>query len=155
MGEAAEQVLFTVREGRAGDHALVFSSWLGSDRFSRAGQACSRVYQQEHERVVRGILARAGVLLRVAALPDDDDGILGWAVIAPAERTVFYVYVKRGVREKRIASTLLGDMLGGACHYTHQPVVQGRKVKRGDREVFEPLCPPRNWVFDPYRNYVR
>jgi GNAT superfamily N-acetyltransferase len=140
MGEAVERVTFTMREGRPGDHALVFSSWLGSDRFSRAGQACSRVYQDEQERLVRDILARPGVILRVAVLPDDDDAILGWSVTAPAASVVHYVYVKKGVRRGGIASALLGDMLGRRCEYTHQPVIH-------------PFRAPSVWVFNPYRNF--
>lgn len=143
--------LFTVREGRPSDHALVFSSWLGSDRFSSQGQSCQRVYQAEQERTVRDILARPGVTLRVACASDDEDALLGWSVTSDAGPVpcVFYVYVKKGTRRLGVASSLLAPLLGKRCDYTHQLVTRGEK-KGG---VFVPLCPPRAWSFNPYRNF--
>jgi hypothetical protein len=136
--------LFTVREGRASDHALVFSSWLGSDRFSRQGQSCARVYQAEQERLVRDILARPGVTLRVACAPDDDDALLGWSVTAPAGPVpcIHYCYVKKGMRRLGVASALLGDLVTKRCEFTHQPVIHHKDFR-----------PPSAWTFNPYRNH--
>ena len=132
-----------LRDSRPGDLALVFSSWLGSDAFSRAGQACARVYKREHERVVRAIIERPGVIIRVACCPDDEDAILGWACIQPGTEAVcFYVYVKKGVREDGIARDLLGEMVAQHVEYTHQPV-----------RHFKDKRPPAGWCFNPYRNH--
>lgn len=125
--------------------ALVFSSWLGSDRFSRIGQACQRVYQAEQERTIQEILARPGVKLNVACAPDDDDAILGWSVTAPGHSPyplVYYVYTKRDVRSMGIAHALLGPLLLLRVEYTHQPLYHPKDVR-----------PPHGWTFNPYRNF--
>jgi hypothetical protein len=138
------EVPFLVRLGHAGDHPFVLSSWLGSDRFSRTGQACPRVYNVEHERVVRAILARSTVVLRVACATDDEDALLGWAAMVPTGELpcVHYVYVKRGVRRSGIASALVAPLQSQRCEYSHQLVVRARDLR-----------PPNLWTYNPYRSY--
>ena len=151
MAAAPVVPAFRLRPGHSGDLAFVYSSWLGGDRFSRAGQMCSHVYAAEHEQTAKEILQRSGVFLRVACLPDDEDALLGWSVTTEqgARPCVFYVYVKRGVRRQGLAAALIGAMAMRRCDYSHQPVVHGEK-RDG---VFVPLCPPPGWTFNPYRNF--
>ena len=146
IAQIDEPSLFAIREGRPTDHAFVLSSWLGGDRFSRAGQACARVYSHEHERVARALLARDGVSLRTACATDDDDALLGWSLSEePADGLtpcVFYVYVKKGARRLGIASALLGNLTTRRCDYSHQPLIHARDFRA-----------PTAWTYNPYRNH--
>lgn len=76
-------------------------SWVkrGAQRGERLRDATLRV---------RSILAEPTSLLRVACLPDDEDAILGWAVIRQGEPdTVEYVYVRKTARhDERITENL-------------------------------------------------
>jgi GNAT superfamily N-acetyltransferase len=79
----------------------VVDTWVkrGHMRGERLREATSRV---------RALLARPDSVLRVASLPDDDDAILGWAVISADEpHELHYVYVRKEARNQGIARRLL------------------------------------------------
>lgn len=122
----------------------MLDSWIGSDRFSRMGQACPQVHAEELERVVVEILARPDVSLRMAVLPDDDEAFLGWSVSSDVgpKPCVFYCYVKKHLRRNGIASGLLGSLVTQRCEYAFQPVIHARDFR-----------PPRGFVFNPFRAY--
>jgi ribosomal protein S18 acetylase RimI-like enzyme len=135
--------MFLLREGRPTDHPLVLDSWLGGDKYSPAGRDFGPLYMREHKATARAVIARAQ--LRVAHVPDDEDAIMGWAVVLPEptdRRVVYYVYTKRDARRLGIAKALLTDFLdGGPVTFTHRPVVHGT------------LPIPPGWIYDPARNY--
>jgi hypothetical protein len=145
---------YVLREGRLTDRAFVFSSWQGSDRYSPIGCRLPKtVHESETRRTIESILARRGVMIRVACDPEEPDAILGFAVLAPAWDTpvVFFVYVRDidGYRERGIARSLLADLLDKRVFYTHEPSVKPRLVD--GRRV--PLRMPEGWTFNPHRNY--
>ncbi len=146
MSAAAPEVapLFCIREGRKSDHAFVYSSWLGSDRFSRHGQSYARVYAAEQQRTIADILARSGVSLRTACALDDDDAIVGWSVTQDAGplACVHYCYVKKGLRRMGVATALLATLLGKRCEFSHQPVIHNKDLR-----------PPAGWTYNPTRAY--
>lgn len=137
---------FGLRAGRPRDEALVYASWIASDRFSRAGYANRRVYEDEQRRTIRELLARDGTTLLIAHDPEDDDAIIGWALVEPnvSPPVVHYVYVKKAIRGTGVARALLVryGLPSVPCHFTHQPVIH-QKEKRL----------PKGWVYNQARAY--
>lgn len=89
---------YVIRLGRPSDLPFVVDSWVkkGRQPDERFSAATARV---------RNILARETTLLKVAVLADDDDAILGWAVLEPG--VCRYVYVRKDARGQGIAKALL------------------------------------------------
>lgn len=94
-------VKYALRLGRPSDLPFVVDCWAkrGHAHNERLGEATARV---------RSIIARADSVLRVACLPDDEDAILGWAVLSTDEPPrLHYVYVRKEARGQGIARRLL------------------------------------------------
>jgi len=92
---------FAIRMGRPSDLPFVTDSWVkrGHEKGERLRDATARV---------RRILASPSSVLRVAVLPDDDDAIIGWAVItADDPPQLHYAYVRKELRGQGIAKVLL------------------------------------------------
>lgn len=91
-----------IRLGRPSDLPFVTDTWVkkGREKGERISSATARV---------RAILAHHDTCLRVATLTDDDDAILGWAVIGfdKSPHTLHYVYVRSTARHQGIARSLL------------------------------------------------
>ena len=94
---------FTLRLGRPSDLAFVVDSWVkrGHHRNERLSDATARV---------RALLASEGTELRIACLPDDEDAIVGWAVVVTKPPTLHYVYVRKELRGNGIARALLNGI---------------------------------------------
>lgn len=93
-------MVFGLRVGRPSDLPFVVDSWVkrGHERGERLRDATARV---------REILAAAESALRIAHVPDDDDAILGWAVVTGEPPVLRFVYVRRDARKQGIAKALL------------------------------------------------
>jgi hypothetical protein len=136
---------FSLRAGCERDMALVYQTWMRSDRCSRAGHLNRYVYDAEQRKTIDSILSRGTTMVIIAHDPLDDDAILGWACVEPdiAPPIAHYVYVKRDVRQCGIARALLSrhGLPSVVCHYTHVPL-------RGFG-----AAPPRLWVYNQARGY--
>ena len=121
-------IRFALRLGRASDVPFVVDSWAkrGHHRGERLRDATARI---------RAILAAPSTELRVAALSDDEDAILGWAVVdvgapdvsgVPAPR-LHYVYVRKELRGQGIARALLTDIENPEIH----GMAQGQAAQAG------------------------
>ena len=138
--------IFLVRKGRPSDLSFVRDAWLESDKSSPAGRDAGRSYYREAKIKIAAILDRPNTELRIAHVPDDDDAILGWAVVGSeneAVPVVYYVYVRRDARQNGIAKSLLADLVNETCEYTHKPVIRAR------------LPIPQSWTYSVARNYRR
>ena len=94
-------IQFAIRLGRPSDLPFVVDSWAkrGRNPGERIRDATARA---------RSILAHPSTVLRVAVLPDDEDAILGWAVITDAvPPRCRYVYVRKDARGQGVAKVLL------------------------------------------------
>ena len=137
---------FTVRPGRPSDHALILESWKATHRNSVIGREHGPQYLQEMKSLIRSILARPDTEVRVAVLPDDDDAIVGYAVVGRVKTllpTVYFCYTKLDppVRRMGIAKTLLADLKDRQVVYTHKP----------PRHLEIPI--PKLWEFSYFSNW--
>lgn len=96
-----------VRKATEADMNFVYSTWLkgvyhGSDLLKNVKRA---VYFENYPKYIAAVLARPTVEVKVAALAEDKDVILGYAVVQPG--VVHWVYVKSAWRKQNVAKTLL------------------------------------------------
>ncbi len=109
---------FAIRAGRPADHPFVFARWVRSYEGSRWADAMPLpLFQEGHHRLIAALLAREGVRLLVACDPQDENTILGWAVLEPG--VLHYVFVKEGVRRLGIGTALIAS-LSRPFRYSHQ-----------------------------------
>ena len=99
---------YIIIPGTESARSLVYATWLRSyEASSLAAKHIPRdVFFAEHHKVIDRVLGR-GASVRVAALPDEPDVILGWAVTEGP--VVHYVYVKPPFRKHGMATALLAD----------------------------------------------
>ena len=103
-------------------------------------------YISEQKSLINDILSRASTEVRVAVVPDDDDAILGYAVVGHLKTLlprIYYVYVKSEARKLGVATSLLEDLKARQVVYTHKPA----------RTLAAVLPKPENWVFSYFRNW--
>lgn len=134
-----DPAFYQIRLGCPADHAFVVDSWLQSDKSSDRAQTAGRVYFREQKKLIRLQLARPDSTLRIAHVSEDEDAILGWALVQ-LPFVVQYVYVKKTARKLGIARALLADLLDRDVEYAYRP-------------IFETIQIPSSWIFNPYRSF--
>ena len=115
-----------IRPVRVSDLAYVTDSWAKNDHEYRKVRTSVAVS------AIRERLAGDRVEIRVATLPDDEDAILGWAVVTPPNdrsAIVHYVYVRRDARLQGVARALLSDLEGADVVYQAFPPMHARLPK--------------------------
>jgi GNAT superfamily N-acetyltransferase len=107
-------------------------------------------YVYEQKLLMRDILSRPSTSVRTAVLNDDEDAIVGYAVLGGVSEghealipAVFYAFVKPDFRKMGVANSLLGDLEHRQVTYTHKPAYPLRSD----------LPKPENWTFSYYRNW--
>jgi ribosomal protein S18 acetylase RimI-like enzyme len=132
---------FVLRAGKPEDRAYVARSWTQADMWRPESRLLGRaVHARGHSRLVDHILSKPDTRVLVAADPGDTDAILGWSCTGPG--VVYYVSVRRELRRVGIGRALLSLLPPGApVVYTHRPTIHG-------------LRPPKDWTYDPYRNWL-
>jgi GNAT superfamily N-acetyltransferase len=121
---------FALRTGRETDLPFVLESWASSIKNSTPrGTLGAGQFWSNTKNALREVLAREGVQLQLAHVPEDDDALLGFAVSDPLKRVVHFVYVKKSARRLGIARALLAlfqppDLVT----YTHRAVTHGLRI---------------------------
>lgn len=92
-----------VRPAREGDMAFVAMSWRAS--FEPRFTFDRDHYRAEMDRTIGKLCARGQVI--VAHDPEDDDHLVGFAVVSVDGRELHYVYVKQQFRGQGIARDML------------------------------------------------
>jgi GNAT superfamily N-acetyltransferase len=126
--------LATVRPGAATDLGVIYSSWLkglyyGNDWFREIDQ---ELYFDRYHQAIEAILFRPTTLVRVMALNDDSDVVLGYSV-SDGDR-LHWVYVRPAWRKLGIAKAIIPAGISKVTHLTKV----GRSLK------------PKKWAFDPF-----
>jgi GNAT superfamily N-acetyltransferase len=102
--------IFSIRPAVAEDLPFIRGSWLESNKHTRISSQAAVVYGGEEPQRIRAVLARDGIQVRVACVPDTPNAIMGWAVLEPHPKyLIHYVYVRRDARLLGIAKTLVHD----------------------------------------------
>ena len=102
---------------------LIFATWLRSyEASSMMSKLIPRdTFFAEHHRVLERIFAR-GPTVKLAVLPDQQDVVLGYAVVEG--QVIHYVYVKPAFRRYGIAKALLGACgIRPKFTYTHHTYI--------------------------------
>lgn len=96
---------FRIRDAVAGDEAFIKSAWRGTFRTAGVGVegAEPEHYHREMQRLFDRLLPTATV--RIACDPQDDDNLIGFAVLTGHE--LHYVYVKQEFRKLGAVPALL------------------------------------------------
>jgi len=137
---------FTTRPGRPSDRPFILESWQSSHSLTTLGREMGPRYISEMKGMINDILDRPSTKIRTAVLPEDDDAILGYAVVGHLETLtprVYFVYVKQEARKLGIAKDLLGDLRDRQTIYTHKP----------NRTLAMMLPKPDLWTFSFFRNW--
>lgn len=98
-----------IRSIKEADVAFIFSTWLRGLYYGNSWfkEIPKDIFMESYHRVVEQILARPDVQGRVCCLKEDQDTILGYAVLEPKRSAIHWLYVKDAWRRFGIAKALV------------------------------------------------
>lgn len=153
----------TIRTHRPSDLAYVWEHW--AREFGR-GQNLGPRYLPEMKAHMARVAAWPETELRIAAVPDEDDGIHGWAVVSHVTTMVpriHFVYSRPSSRRLGVATMLLADLADRPCVYTAKPAgCSSSRLSAATRctwsaaksTCFACVLPrPEQWTFSPFGAY--
>lgn len=107
---AAPSLRFIIRKGTEADWAMVADAWANSHRASSRATKLSdpACFFRHHHRIIDSVLKDPRTEVRIAAPPDDDFTVYGFAVLQPG--LVHMVYVKKPFRRLGLARKLLAGV---------------------------------------------
>ena len=110
-----DSVDIVIREARTEDMAFFWSSVLNHFRHSAYATKYipTNLYFWHMQRLINNALARHGNFVRVAALVDDPDTVIGYVWGNTRPQTIYYAYVKKAFRLMGIAKLITGKSLYG------------------------------------------
>ncbi len=102
--------LVTTRDLLPGDINFIFSTWLlgiyyGDTIFKEMKKD---IFMDHYHKLIETILNAPSTLIRIACLKDDQDVILGYAVMNKNKQTAYFTFVKSAWRKIGLAKMLLG-----------------------------------------------
>lgn len=110
----AERYPIVIRPERADDRGFVATRWRSSLRKRYPYRDLDPgFFHAAMGAIVDAILADVGAEVAIAALPDDDDVIAGFAVYDAGARLLHYLYTRSRLRGHGIASRLMGHAFEG------------------------------------------
>lgn len=110
----SERFAIAIRPERATDRGFVATRWRGSLRKRWPYRMLDAgFYHASVAPLVDNILADVGTEVAIAALPKDDDVIVGFVVFDSQQRLLHYMYTKAPLRGHGIASRLLDHSFAG------------------------------------------
>lgn len=98
---------------------MIYSKFLRSLRY---GNSYFKLIDQEpyfkcYDAYIKTILTRPAAVVRLAVLSDDEDVVLGWALIEPMK--IHYIYVNKDNRRIGIATSLMPKAFDTFTHITN------------------------------------
>lgn len=110
--------LVLIRDGCDGDINLIFATWLrglyyGNDLFNSMKKDN---FMKRYHDVIQLVLNKTGLIIKIAALKEDPDCVLGYSV--SQESVLHWVYVKQAWRRLGIAKALCPLPLTACTHLT-------------------------------------
>lgn len=131
--------LVMLREGIPADFKLICASWMhglyhGNSKDSWIAAIPEEIFNTHYRNIIKSILELPGIRIRVAALKDDPDVILGYSV--SKGETLHWIYVKHAWRKIGIGQDLYPEQTKYITHLTDT----GRTLKI-----------KRNLIFDPFQ----
>lgn len=125
--------MINIRAGKPEDRGLVFSTMLrglfhGCDLY---GQIEEKAFYENYSKIIESLLDRAE--LRVACLADDEDVVLGYAIVRGS--VLDYCFVKRPWRKQGIAYRLCLE-INTCTHLTRM----GQSIKNRKNLKFNPFA---------------
>jgi GNAT superfamily N-acetyltransferase len=125
-----------LRPFRYSDQSFVYSTWIRGMYYGNSWAGSSKqsegTFHRRYADVITAILSKPTTTIQVAALKDDDDVILGYAVTEPT--ILHWVYVKPTWRRFGIAKALIPANTEVITHQTHR----GKSFA------------PKSWRYDPF-----
>lgn len=100
-----------IRDARESDMPFFWSSTLNHFKHSATAtkNIPASIYFWHEQKIIEKMLKRAGSFIRMAALRDDDETVLGFVWGNEAPQTLHYLYVKRAFRLMGIAKQLCDE----------------------------------------------
>ena len=110
--------LFVIRDFKPEDVNFIYASWLrglyyGESWFSLINKD---KFMNHYHKVINFILNDKPTKVKIACLKEDNDVILGYAVVAP--ETLHWVFVKKSFRGIGIAKDLVPNDIKTVTHLT-------------------------------------
>src|SRR4051812_7809003 len=101
---------FVIRKGTESDWPMVADAWANSHRASSRATKLSEpgLFFKHHHRLINSVLLDLETEIRIAAPPDDDFTVYGFAVLQRG--LIHMVYVKKPFRRLGLARKLLSGI---------------------------------------------
>ena len=136
-----------IRQARESDLALVYKTWIDTYAESNFARKVRRaLYPVRQRNLINQILARPTTHVLVACVPDDEETLLGWAVLE-TPNVIHYAFMKKDFRRFGIAEDLC-RAAGDAILFSHRTPFGECFIRSFRRSVYDPYAaffgpPPR------------
>jgi RimJ/RimL family protein N-acetyltransferase len=129
---------FTIRELRPNDINFVYATWTKSQYYgcSYFKPVPKEAFMAAFQARIQAILGQPDTQVLVACLNEDEDVVLGYAVITPY-KALHYVFIKKAWRGMGLATALTGG--ASTCVITHMTDLLDLKKKD---LIFNPFLLP-------------
>jgi GNAT superfamily N-acetyltransferase len=130
-----------IRDAKPSDVAFISESWRCWNKSSTIGELMGRLYHHDFKRHVAKVLQWPSITVKVAVSLDDDDAIMGFAVMSHVNTDrprLHYVFVRPEARQLGLGKALISDLFEKEVLFTSRP----------KRVLLAALPqPPRQWTF--------
>lgn len=133
--DIADSNLIAFRDAVMADKPFILATWLKGLRFGNIWYRLieDKVYFKVYHAVIESLLAKPGVVIKVACLKEDPQVILGYVVYEGPK--AHWVQVKKAWRNIGIARTLLPGEITTVTHLT---------------EIGRSIFLKKGWTFNPF-----
>lgn len=102
-----DEAKIIIRPMTEADFPFIMATWLRGNYYGNPITQSPAHYYNEYPKIIKNILSLPNVEIRIAGIQGDPLWIAGFSVIT--DRTLYWVYVKKGFRKKGIATLLMGN----------------------------------------------
>ena len=110
--------VYTIRNGKTDDIPFIMSTWLrglyyGNEFF---GIMPKDIFMDNYKHICEALINKSTI--KVACLIEDEDVILGYAILSPDLTTLHWAFVKNAFRNKGISKDLLPKYFSVFTHFS-------------------------------------
>jgi hypothetical protein len=112
--------LIEIRDGVEADKAFIFATFLRSLYYDGGifGEVPKDIFMLHYHAVIESLLSLPSAEVKVACLKDDNEVIVGYALLSAHGEILNYLYIKSAWRKIGLAKALAGSSVKSVTHLT-------------------------------------
>lgn len=112
--------LYTVRDYKNEDKAFICATFLRGLYYgnSALSEMNKHQFMEEYKKVIEALITSPKHVIKIAALKEDEDVIIGYSILSSDYFTIDYVFVKSAFRKQGIGRALVPQYPKYVTHLT-------------------------------------